>query len=732
VKQLAALTIIVSTFALLTSNPSPANPSQKNAESKPSKLPQYRTKSQAAPEKTPAQADPQAQKISRVPIDSRSAIRINYGYAAWNKSASKIDSASLLMREGSTGRIVQIHLVETEPDSSIFSGLYSIQWENLNRLQVEFYVPPQEMLETNDGIRKIGAMISAGDLKRRPFILRRPPSGTQSVEIFDNAEQATKAVAAYKAERQLLLPTKKVPTDQEVAVEKLAAAEEERLKIAQAQAERVRIEQLEANRIQALQAKAAAMQSAEKERRKNEAKKLAEEAMGLYREDRFTEAVKKFEAAVELDPENRSYFFQYGVARYKVDDYNRALIFLGLADGPDVNKKERDYYAALSHFRLKDYPNAEKAFDQIIATKDPELSPSSIFYKGVMRFEQEDWEQSRSMFQQVLDTSSDPRLDERAEAYIERILRIQQFAVERSRKWQISATLGQMADSNVLLSSDSALDQGVATDSLGLRSMLMGSFRYRPVYEETREFSIQTDLMTMFTLDKQAKVDETLRSTDPSVASVTMPWTYKGVLFGKGYKLDITPGYETIWMAIEGNQQKEIISSIILNMSNLFVLSNELFSNLNLEIRRDESKLTASTPDDDATAIKVRLVNSNMHFLTSDRTKVMTTEASATMNNALGKKAIYNRFDVGAGYMQPWIWDTIVNFKLGYYRLIYPQNPNDRTDSSVTLTAGGSKKLSDMWSAGLMSSYNINSSSVEANEYKKWSVMLTLSALHAF
>jgi len=94
-------------------------------------------------------------------------------YNFWNKSSLKIDSASLLMRENRTGRIVQIYLEETAPDSSVFSGLYSISWNNIDRTTVDFYIPPQELLGNNDGMKKVIAMINARELRRHPFVLHR-------------------------------------------------------------------------------------------------------------------------------------------------------------------------------------------------------------------------------------------------------------------------------------------------------------------------------------------------------------------------------------------------------------------------------------------------------------------------------------------------------------------------------------------------------------------------------
>jgi hypothetical protein len=52
-----------------------------------------------------------------------------------------------------------------------------------------------------------------------------------------------------------------------------------------------------------------------------------------------------------------------------------------------------------------------------------------------------------------------------------------------------------------------------------------------------------------------------------------------------------------------------------------------------------------------------------------------------------------------------------------------------RVDNNVTATLGASKRLSDIFTAGLTGTYNMNGSSVTANQYKKWTMMLTLSAV---
>ena len=677
---------------------------------------------------------PGKKKVTRVNLSAASAIRINYGNPSWNRSSESIESATVIMREGVSGRIVQVQLNETAPDSSIFTGKYSINWQNMEQLQTEFYIPSQEQLAAKDGLMKVVAKINSHEIHRNPFILHRLPNGEQAIEIFDTKDQARAAMKAYRAEQLVMLqnqkPTK-FPSDQDLDTEKIAAQQKEREEAARAISDRARMAQLEAKRLSDLIAQQAAMSAAEKERQRQQAAALGAEGAAFYKADDFPNAKIKFDQAVALDPDNRFFYYQYGVTLYKVGDYNRSLVLLGMAQGKDVNANEKNYFLALDHLKLKEIDAAIKSFDDTIASKDPVLAPSAQFYKGVLLFERDDFEDAQKSFQAVLDGSSDPLLDERAESYIEQILRARQTSEERNHKWTLSAAIGEMYDSNILLSKDSQRDAGLATDAAGWRSLLSGSARYRPVYEDTHEFAAQLDLVTLYTINKSFQIDQALRDADPTVATLTLPWTHKGVWLNRGHKLDIIPGYESTIMSIDNHETKVILNSYLLSFSNLLVMSEQWFSTVTLDTRSDNSNINVASTDDDATALKFRLGTSNLLFMNEKKDHILIPEGAATLNQAKGKNASYERFDLGVSYLVPWKWDTTANMKLGYYYLDYPtKSPAIRADNSFTLTAGLSKKLSEIWNTGLLGSYNMNKSNEDASTYNKFTLMLTLSAAY--
>ena len=237
----------------------------------------------AAPIASKPTAASGGEKSKSIQINSSNSIRLNYGLKDWNTSPTKIDSASMIMREGSSGRVVQIYLEETAPDSSVFSGLYSINWQNLDKMAVEFYVPPQNLLSTNDGMKKVLAMINSRELRRHPFILHRTASGQQTVEIFDTREQAVNAMKAFRAEQQLIAQgNRKYPSDSDVDTSASAADLRAKEAAAHAASDRVRLEQVEAQRLQQMNDEANKRTQAETAARKAQSKESAATGMNFY------------------------------------------------------------------------------------------------------------------------------------------------------------------------------------------------------------------------------------------------------------------------------------------------------------------------------------------------------------------------------------------------------------------------------------------------------------------
>ncbi len=686
------------------------------------------------------ESTPEKKRDTRVPIDSSKMTKLSYGYPPWNKDPEKIDSATILLREGRTGRIIQISLEETAPDSGVFSGLYSLSWNSLEALNPEFYIPPQEFVEAKEGMGKITDMIKSGELKRKAFILRKYKNGIQVVEIYDSKDQAKLAMRAFRAEEELSritsldsdLRSRSVVTRSAFDAAALAEQLDEQKRASASLIERARMSQVESLKASENIKTFNLLSAGQKQEKRKEAADLAKNGLVDFQTGKLQDALQKFENATVSDPESKAYYFQLAITLYKAEQFNRSLVLLDLAKDMDLDQKsqvdpvEINYYVGLNNYRLKLYKDAAAAFEEVAVSNNESLSGSAQFYIGVGFFEQVHYKEAQEKFQAVLDNSKNAKLDERAEGYIEQIIRAQQFEAERAHKWYVGGTLGLITDSNVIFASDTAL-QNQPTNTAGERLLTMGTLRYRPTYEADHEFAAQLDVLNIYTVDSSLKYDQTVHNTDPLLIDVTFPYTFKGVFMGKGAKFDLVPGYESLSMSSEDNTNKVIFSSFLLKGLSTFVMNENWFANYNFELRQDNANLNSSVGDDNESAINIKITDANLFFLNKEKSKIFLADGSFTHNSAVGKNFIFERIDLGAGFMTKSYWDTMFNTKLSYFLLNYSSNATARLDNSYTLAAGFSKKLNETLIAGLNANYNINNSNVDAYIYNKYTVMLTLS-----
>ena len=94
---------------------------------------------------------------------------------------------------------------------------------------------------------------------------------------------------------------------------------------------------------------------------------LTKEGMDFARRGFYTNAMKKYEKAIDVDPTNPFAYFQYGVARYGTKQHDQSFVMLEeAADKFGDNKKWQSQiltYRGLNYKELKEY---DKAMDRAI------------------------------------------------------------------------------------------------------------------------------------------------------------------------------------------------------------------------------------------------------------------------------------------------------------------------------------------------------------------------------
>lgn len=661
-------------------------------------------------------------------LDATRLMTISYGSPSWNKDSAKIDTAVIVLREKNSGKLVQITLEETEPDSSEFRGSFSVNLTDAETLSPEIYVPTAE-LRDGDNYKKLYDAIANGSLPRKPVIMKKNERGQSMIDVYDTREQAADALKAFQEQQKAKELAKRTPlklqpnaATLEAArqAERKAALEKAALEAANRETERVRLEQIEKQRQEERARQAKLLSAQEQAARRAKANELASEADKLYDASAYPEAEAKYQEAVSLDPANKSHYFKYGVTLYRNQKYNEALVILKNATGDAKVDAERRYYIGLCHYRLSELDQAQRVFAELSTSKDPIIGPSALFYNGVILFAQEKYEPAKKAFEDVIDVSKDPKLDEQAEEYLDRVASAMSYKKMRENKFSFTGTVGVMYDSNVLLSPDNAADQGSATNSADERLMTIADLAYRPIFNEHHEWS--ADVSANLTNSLKAESAK----ADPFIYDIAAPYSYKGMLFSKGYRLTVKPSYELLYMDPTGTGTKAAIqSSTILNIENSFVMDKNWFSVYSLEDRLDDTKTADSIGPDDADASKYSLKTTQMYFLDKSKKEVLMGNLGYVLNIAKGDNKKYNRMEGGVTYLRPMKWDATWNVGLAYYVLNYNKAVAPRKDGNYSLSAGITKPIKDWVTWGLMGNYTKNKSSIDSYTYGKYTVMTT-------
>jgi tetratricopeptide (TPR) repeat protein len=599
-----------------------------------------------------------------------------------------------------------------------------VGWMDVPAVRPEVYVPPAEIEDTVKDLTQFNAMINAGKVSAKPLVSRRESGGVRTLEVFDTPEQAAAAQAALKrAEKEPTSKLKPIADRATLDAAREAARQAELARLAKEasdrESERVRLEQIARAEAERRARESAQLAEAEKRRRRGEAQRLANQGLQAYATGRYEDAEVSFRKAGELDPENKSYFFNYGVALYRNEKFNEALVYLKIASVAPDQVAERDYFRALAHYRLKELGEAEREFAAVRKTGHPVLAPSAAFYEGVLRFGLERFDAARESFEFVIDNSQDPRLDEQAEEYIERIALTQQFLKLQQEPNSVSLTVGAQYDSNILLAPEGDAAASSATDVAGARSLLTAGYERRLVYQQRHELAVKLDGLYMYSVEQAAQ------RADPQSLSLSLPYSLKTTAWDKGYKLSLTPSLYRLWMDTDDSGSlTPTLDSLGLEVHNTFIMKESWFATYALSVNQDTSLTETTIAADDSSATKIGLKTTQTLFLDPAKKKALVGALGATSNQAKGDNKTYSRWDIGMTYLAPWSrMDAAWSAGLGLYQMTYANV--ERKDTNWSLNASVAKPFASWFSAAASANYMVNASTDDASAYNKYLIMLT-------
>lgn len=615
--------------------------------------------------------------------------------------SGKGDIRPVRIRDVDSKKIAQISVRRQKANPQVWDGFFIIQFFKGDTAPrtLEFYgldkAPYFAYAATETNIQKISLFGSADELAK--FV-------TKDVEAKAKAAQVQTATA-NKAE---VYSPEKVAQIQKQAREQVRAQE-------QAQ---ISIEEQQAKKRAELLAEQEKLSIAEKQKKKQKALELVQQADTLYQKQDYKGAEKLYSEASEIDPENDSYLYRYGVTLYKTDDYNKSLANLSIAEVPADTMVERDYYVALNHLKLKDYDKALKKLGEVRDENDPNISPTAAFFAGTIEYQKQKFPEARKSMEFVLDNSKDPQLDKAADDMLEQIDRMENFYASKKEKYRFSFFLGPVYDQNVLNVAANNLATDVQAYRINYGASALGVWYRTP----TSDLGTQLSVSDYYSTDTKFQGDAVLQTADPLELMLTVPFHKEFAMKDRSLNWELLPTFKSIYMSPTGGTREEIIRSTGVNTTLAMPLKRDLYLSGKIEFASEQSYLDSSE-DDDQTGTKYGVTITPTKLLDLKGEKSISADVSYLVNNTEGKNYRYNRWGVGLSYGFPSFWKSNSSLRLDYGSQNYGEATTSRTDTTVALSGTLIKELTKNWNLTTTLQYTTANSEVELYKYNKLMVM---------
>jgi tetratricopeptide (TPR) repeat protein len=706
-----------------------------------------------------------------IKIDLTQSIILDYLSRSWNQDSKKIDRGLVVLKETSSNSLILLEVTETSPKSSRFLGTYIFDPTSpVTEGTVEIYIPPRKIsLQKTQKDQKeiLTQMIQDRILVRKPYFFRRE-LGQQKLTVYDSKAHAleayryfvrsgesrriinpnlleTQALAqsqslSQKKEQEALpeiLPSlppvttdspeaphlsdesgsssSSTPSNPSTSSDSLSTPPKKALQSLVPEnilEEEALLKQQQEEKAQKIKT----LKEEEQNRQRELAQKRVEEGLALYSQGLYAEASEKFNEALNLDPLNKSFYYQYGVTLFRLDQYEKSAAYLNQSE--PSNTYEKSLFLGLNYLKLKKTDLAYSSFDQ--AQKDPRLSVTAQFYRGVINYNKENWNLAQKQFEEVLDQSQDPKIDQASEYYIEQILNMKKYQELQSKKWTLTGTLGSSYDSNILTVSPNA----VPTNLNGFRAQYGFNLEYRPIFNETHEFLGQISFSDMYSMDSGFVGSSTFQNIDPLITQILFPYRWKGSFQNKMTQLGVSPYWRSIQMNADGVGQREVtLSSTGLNLDWTLVQSEQLTSLYSLDLRQDLS-LMETTPDENQSASFFGFNTTQTYFYNpADSSQAFMGDLGFARNQAKGRNQKFQSFNVGLGYLQPGYFQALWIGKLTFTQRDFFEHTLGRKDTLINATILAQKQLSRRLQASTLLSFNKSISTLSFLTYDQFLLM---------
>jgi tetratricopeptide (TPR) repeat protein len=384
---------------------------------------------------------------------------------------------------------------------------------------------------------------------------------------------------------------------------------------------------------------------------------------------------------------------------------------------PTVLKK------AVTHISEGQYDEATTLIEGALKTADIKAQGALYYLIGIAQYETEKYDSALASFETALDISTDPKLDEKIDMYIERTIKAQMFYDNAKTKNKFSYFVGLGYDSNII----NLNRESFADTNLGSVSALYGlNYSHRLINNLGYSMTPEVFVSDNYSLDTSFKATTTVQSGDALQYGLTIPLQFNIEMLSTFDSIQITPLYKAIMLPQNDKKRELAITSISL-ATKLNLYASETYSLYpSVSVTKDTSQLTYSNSDDDqsATRIDAQLTN---QFIVSELKHRLTFTALGESNTAKGKNASYRKYGAQFNSLFAVVKDLHFGPGLKYHEADYYQRTTPRRDRFTGFTFDVNYFISGDRLLSATLGRASNNSSSEINTYQDFSFSVAFS-----
>ncbi len=404
------------------------------------------------------------------------------------------------------------------------------------------------------------------------------------------------------------------------------------------------------------------------------------------------------------------------------------IVFFSLQLQATVETRPTVLKRAINLINDRKFDEAVSLLESVLKNQEIKTQAPIYYLIGLAQYENENYASALSNLENALDISTDPKLDNKIDEYIEKTIKAQTFYEAAKIKNRFSYFLGAGYDSNILnLNKDNFSDVELSS----ITAIYGLNYSHKLIQNMDYSFVPELYLTDNYSLDTTFKATTTIQSSDALQWGVNLPVSLNVNWFSNFDQLVTTIGYKNIMLPIDDAKRSSAITTTSIGLKAVLGVS-EFYSLIpQVAFYKDQSLITYTSSDDDQSASRIEMQIANQ-FITTELKHRIHFSVLGELNKADGKNASYSKYGSSLSVQLSFIESILFGPGLKYVETDYYDRTTARHDRNTNFSFDVTKMMTDDKSISMSLGKTVNNSSSDINSYQDLTVSFVFSNQYNF